>query len=244
MTTVKTLSTLVSPTVRPENITGLPGYKEQTQGYVSGAVNALTAATNAIGDVIKAREVVNTDPSRTPKAKVLVVADMADKLDTQLQKIFEKNWDDLSKRIAHKQAELSKPVEEFAGIGHVASEIRNHLKSLDRGERLGFLNEALQRNDEKTIKSILGAPSYLSGLTDAEHGHYVKLYHEKAHPEISAQINLMTGALEKLKQAHKVIRKQFEEAIGANAVEVAKLRAANSAAEEALIVKNLLGMEE
>ncbi|WP_018275686.1 hypothetical protein WKI13_18930 [Teredinibacter turnerae] len=238
------ISTHVSPTIRPENITGLPGYNEQTKGYVSSSVNALKIATTAIDDTIKARLAVNADPSRNPKAKVLAVADYAEKQDSQLQKLFEKTADDLLKRIAHKESELSKPVEEFAGIGHVASEIRNHLKNTDRDKRMAFLNEALESGDDKTLKSILGAPSYLSGLTDLEHKHYTKLFHQKANPEIAAQINLMSGALDKLKNAHKVIRKQFDEAIGANAVEVAKLRAANSAAEEALAVKNLLGMEE
>lgn len=190
-------------------------------------------------DTIKARLAVNADPSRTPKAKVLAVADYAEKQDAQLQKIFEKAADDLLKRIAHK----TKPVEEYAGIGNVTSEIRSHLKSLDRQERMAFLNEALDRGDEKSIKSILGAPSYLSGLTDLEHRHYTKLFHQKTHPEISTQIDLMSSALDKLKKAHKVIRKQFDEAIGASAVEVAKLRAANSSAEEALVIKNLLGGE-
>lgn len=241
MTTIKTQ---VSPTCHEVNITNLPDYNDSTKGYVSGAVNAMRATYTAIDSVIAARQAVNRDGSRTPKAKVLAVADAAEKYEKQLQNVYEKTWDDLSKRIAHKEAELTKPVQEFAGIGHVASEIRNHLKTLPREERMGFLNEALQRADEKTLKSILGAPSYLSGLTDLEHGHYVKLYHEQASPDIATQIRLMKASQEKLKQAHKVLLKELEGAVGANRHEVTKLRAANNAAEEALIVKNLLDMEE
>lgn len=244
MATAKIIKTHVSPTVNEANITSLPGYSDATKGYVSDIQSTMKAAYTAVDSVITARKTVNADPSRTPKAKVLAVADVADKYDKQLQKMFENVWDSANKRIAHKQAELTKPIEEYAGAGTVAGEIRNHLKSLDRGERMSFLSSALERGDEKTLKSVLGAPSYLSGLSDVEHSHYVKLYHEKAHPEISAQINLMTAALEKLKQAHKVIRKEFEEAVGANHYEVTKLRAANSAAEEALVIKNLLGLEE
>lgn len=241
MTISNTIKTHVSPTVNEANITSLPGYNDSTKGYVSDIQSAMKSAYTAIDAVITARKTVNADPSRTPKAKVLAVADVADRYDKQLQQVFEKVWENANRRISHKRAELNKPIEESSNISHVTSEIRAYLKNLDKNERMGFLNSALEKKDEITLKSILGAPSYLSGLTDAEHDHFLKLYQEKVSPEIFAQISLITEALKKLKIAHKVIHKEFEEAIGASRHEVAKLRAVNSAAAEALVIKNLIG---
>lgn len=96
----------------------------------------------------------------------------------------------------------------------------------------------------KTLQSCLGAPCYLSGLSDIEHKHYTNMFHQKQSPDISAKLEVIRATQEKLKQAHPVILNELEKAVGANRHEIRRLREANSAAAEALVLKDLLGQVE
>lgn len=75
----------VSPTLHPANITSIDGY-ETAKGYVADAVTTLDAAHQSVAHVIEARQKVNLDESRTPRAKVLMTAQLADKYSAKLQK--------------------------------------------------------------------------------------------------------------------------------------------------------------
>lgn len=46
----------------------------------------------------------------------------------------------------------------------VAAEIRAHVKAFPSEKRIGFIQRAIADRDETTVSSLLGAPSYLSGL--------------------------------------------------------------------------------
>lgn len=61
----------------PGNITQRPEY-EAHAGYVAEAVGALQAMQDALTVVIDAREKVKRDPTLTPAAQVLAVADFSD----------------------------------------------------------------------------------------------------------------------------------------------------------------------
>src|SRR5690606_39583477 len=61
----------VSPTLHPANITSIDGY-DAAKGYVADAVTTLDAAHQSVAHVIEARQKVNLDESRTPRAKVLM----------------------------------------------------------------------------------------------------------------------------------------------------------------------------
>lgn len=51
------------------------------------------------------------------------------------------------------------------------SEIRAHLRSLDKEQRLGLLNQAAQRGETQPLRAVFTAPAFLSGLSDSEAGH-------------------------------------------------------------------------
>lgn len=227
----------VSPTLHPANITSIDGY-EAAKGYVAEAVTALDAAHQSVAHVIEARQKVNLDQSRTPRAKVLMTAQLANKYSANLQKQFESSWGRLEAAIRHSEQELSKPVQEYAGIGNVATEIRSHLKSMSQGERMKFLSAALEKGDERTLKSCLGAPGYLSGMTDVEHDLVVGRYHSKQAPELTARLEVMKAALDKLQRAHPALIKELEKAVGASRQDVERLQAATNEAEAALVIRD------
>lgn len=230
-------SQLVSPTLHPANITSIEGY-EEAKGYVSQAVGTLDTAYKSVGAVIEARQKLATDETRTSRAKVLMTAELADKYSAKLQREFEASWANLDKAIRSTEAALSKPLMEQAGAGVVNGEIRAHAKGLSKDERGKLLTTAIESGDLTTAGAILGAPPYLSGLSDIEVTHFTRQYHEKANPDISRRIELMKRAVDKLKRAHPALLKELENAVGANRLEVKRLQAASNAAEAALVMKD------
>ena len=242
MATVK-VNTAVSPTLSPVNITSLPGYEEH-KGYVSQSVTALDSAYQSVAAVIEARHKLAVDESRTPKARIVEVALLAEKYSAQLQKTFEVNWDKLESGINHIDKQLSEPMEQQAAAGVINGEIRSHCKSLPHGKRNELIVEAMQSGDTKTLAAILGAPAYLSGLHQLEQERYTRMYHEETNPDLTARLDIMRKAQEKLVQARPVIHKEMERAVGASKFEVAKLRAASSEAEAALVLKQFTQLED
>ncbi|MFO1209596.1 MAG: hypothetical protein U1E40_10290 [Amaricoccus sp.] len=51
----------------------------------------------------------------------------------------------------------------------LGAEIRQHIKGLKDGERLGFVRSLIASNKKSDVAAVLDAPSYLSGLTDDMH---------------------------------------------------------------------------
>ncbi|MBB3230957.1 hypothetical protein [Halomonas stenophila] len=234
--------TNVSPTLHPFNITRIEGY-EEARGYVSHAVTALDEAYQSVDAVHEARKKLQLDESRTNRAKVLMTAQLAEKYSARLQKTFESSWNKLNAAIQHTERELTQPVEEFAGIGNVATEIRAHVKNMSQGDRMNFLSEALKRGDQRTLKSVLGAPSYLSGMTGVEHEHFTRRYHSHQSPELSSRIEVMKATLDKLERAHPIFVKELEKAVGASRSDVERLQAASNEAEAALVMKEFAPQE-
>lgn len=233
---------LVSPTLHPMNITGIPGYEEHA-GYVAHAATSMDAIYQSIEHVMEARKKLSRDESRTPKAQILMAAQLADKYLEKSQREINQSHSRLSAGITHTEEELSKPLEQYAGIGNVATEIRAHLKSMSVDERREFISEALERGDDKTLKSVLGAPSYLSGMSLEEQQHVTRNYHVKNNPQLAQRLEVMKKAREKLEMAERVMVQAMEKAVGASHFEIEKLRTASNAAEEALILKNFTQVE-
>tara|TARA_R110000772_G_scaffold170799_4_gene282802 strand:- start:8358 stop:9089 length:732 start_codon:yes stop_codon:yes gene_type:complete len=226
----------VSPTLHPANITSLPGF-EGDRGYVQHSADALNMVYQSIEHVREARVKLSHDESRTPKARVLMAAQMADSYLGKIQKTMEASWGKLSSAIDYTEAALSKPMEEYAGIGNVATEIRAHLKSMTPSKRVEFLADAFERADEKTLKSVLGAPSYLSGMSDIEQQHMTRNYHKRNNPELASRLELMKSVRGKLEQVKPIIFKEFESAVGASGFEIEKLKATSSSVEAAIVLR-------
>jgi len=243
MATTNEVKAGVSPTLHPANITGITGYEEH-KGYVVHSVTALDSAYQSVDAVIVAKRKLAIDESRTPKARIVEVAQLAEKYSAKLQKSFELSWDKLHAGINHIDELLSEPMEQQAGTGIINGEIRAHAKSLKPDERNKLIADALQSGDSKTIAALLGAPAYLSGLRDVEKDRYTRMYHESTNPDLTKRLEVMRQAKEKLEQARPVIFKELERAVGASKFEIEKLKAASSEAEAALVLKEFTQVED
>lgn len=243
MSIKKEIKNYVSPTLHPANITGLESYTNNTRGLIEHAAEALGECYQSVVAVIDARKKIKLDDSRTERAKVIQTAKLADQYSDRARQKCEASWKRLTDGINYTEKELTKPVEEYAGIGNVATEIRAHLKGMKQGQRMQFLNTALENGDERTIRSAIGAPEFLSGMTAPEHSHFTRLYHTKTSPGLVARLEAMKGAREKLEQARDVFIGEMEKAVGANRFEVERLKAASNAAEAALVMKQFEPME-
>ncbi|MEZ5537586.1 MAG: hypothetical protein R3F02_18455 [Thiolinea sp.] len=223
----------VSPTLHPVNITSLKGYAAH-EPHLNYITNSFEKAYDAVVKVRDARNKLSLDTTRTKQAQVLHAADLAEKHLTQLHKMFEVNWSRLNTNISSIEKALTEPVREYAGMGVVSSEIRSHFKAMDASERRKAFNKALAAGDERTLKSVLGAPAYLSGLPDEEHEYLTRQYHEQTNPEQSERLELMKQVKAKMEAVQPVIVAEMHKALGANAAEISQLRARAAAAEAAI----------
>lgn len=69
----------------------------------------------------------------------------------------------------------------------IASEIRAHVKNMNTDERLQFLSHAHETGDIESLRSILGAPGFLSGISENERQIRTRMLHEKQSPEAVSQ---------------------------------------------------------
>ena len=64
---------------------------------------------------------------------------------------------------------LTTPLEQQAVAGTTNREIRAHVKNLTTEQRMKFMTDAINNGRSKVLTSVLGAESFLSGLTDGIH---------------------------------------------------------------------------
>lgn len=77
----------------------------------------------------------------------------------------------------------------------VMAEIRAHVKGIkDHDEREAFITRAFAANDLRTIRAVIGAPSYLSGTNDLTHTRWRDDFLQAAAPGlVNAHNNLEKG---------------------------------------------------
>ena len=79
----------------------------------------------------------------------------------------------------------------------VASEIRSFIRSKD-AEGASVVTAAINAGDETTIKAVLSAPAYLSGLTPEVHAALRGMPEAKLAPRATARVKAATAAIEHL----------------------------------------------
>ena len=87
---------------------------------------------------------------------------------TSCSKMRLRKWtarNNLKKAIDANVGMLTTPLENASGTGTLNEEVRRHVKSMNTSERSTFMQDANARGDERTLVAVLGAPSYLSGLS-------------------------------------------------------------------------------
>ena len=185
----------VTPSLHPDNLAQLDGYDDPVaRAYIGQAETALSSAYLSISAIHTARETAKKNTALTPEAILMRTADYAEKQRDKVLKGLDSATAALGKSIQGTEQILTAPLEQQSGAGSINSEIRAHLKGLDREDRVKLIRELNEKNDDKSLTAILGAPAYLSGFSDVEHGLYLRQYRERKHPAEAKRLRLMQSA--------------------------------------------------
>ncbi len=229
------ISTQISPSLHPDNVRSIEGYGDDVAVFLGPTEVAFNVAYTGIQEVWNARTLAERNEAWTPEARVIHVDNYAQKHMERITREFDKVSGNLGKTIASLEKDLNTPIESRTG-NQVASEVRAHCKALATGERIGFVQRAINGGDETTITALLGAPAYLSGLTPDLQATYTKLYREKNSPEVAKRLRVLNAAKEMLDNRCGLVFIELDKAVGCDPRKLKRLRAANSAAEKALIM--------
>lgn len=230
------IDTRVTPALHPDNEKQVEGYDEQTAPYVSLAETAFSEAYIGIGQVHSAREKARTNPTWSEASQIIQTQDFADKVFSRIARHMDGAKASLDKGIAALEAQLSAPVTSVAAQG-VAVEIRAHVKALPNNKRLAFVQGALAAGDAVTVSSVLGAPSYLSGLDAGLQAALLRQWHERNSPEVAQRLKAMKGARDLITNRGGLVFGELEKAVGAPPDKAKALREAKTAAEKAFVFR-------
>jgi hypothetical protein len=227
------VDTRVTLSLHPLNVTKIDGYSEATVVYLQPTERILREAYQGIAAVHDARAAARTDPTLGTEAAQLIKTDeMAQKVFARVAKAFDAEQVNLEKGIAHIEKELSGPVTAMAAHP-VAAEIRSHVRGLPVAKRASFVQAAINSGDEVTGSSVLGAPSYLSGIDADMQKALLRLYREKMTPDAAARLKVMKGAKELLGNRGGLLITQLEAAVGAQSHVIRRLREAKGRSDKA-----------
>jgi hypothetical protein len=208
------------------NVTKLEGFEEHG-ATLAPAVTALEAMEKCISEVIDARNRSAKDPALTEGAAVLKVAAYGDKLSEAASKKADVAHRHVESQIAAVEADLTKAVTANIHTA-LAGEIRSHSK----GEKnpVQFVSGLIAAGDEQSVNAILGAPAYLSGLTDDMRAALTKQWNAKRNPALTARLELLKATDDRLSRASSGFILTIEKAMGVDYRVIQKLRAAQAAA--------------
>lgn len=222
----------VSISLHPDNLLSIDGCNEETLPYISSAVTAFDAAYQGLDSIHKAREAAATNPTLNDVGRLLVVAEFAEKKQLSITRGIDSAMSNLKKGIDAIDMQLSTPFEASAGTS-ISAEIRAHVKAMPIGERTKFLVTAQRDGDTKTLRAVLGAPAYLSGLTNEEATIRTRQYHEANSPELARRLSVMKKAHDMLGERGGLVLSETEKAIGEPWSKVNSLRVSKNRAEAA-----------
>ena len=209
------IDTRIPAGLHPDNVTAIEGYDETTASVVAPTERAFAEAYIGIASVFDAREAARNDPTLNEAAQILKTDDLAQRVFGKVARNFDAERVNLEKGIRHIDAELSRPV--TASAAHpVASEIRRHVANLSSGERIAFIRAAIEKGDDATSTAVLGAPPYLSGLTDEFQQTFIRMYRERTSPDMAKRLKVMTAAKELIEQRGGNVLLALEKAVASS----------------------------
>lgn len=228
------IDTRVSPALDPETYRAIEGYNDDTRQFVDCVVNAFNDIYQTVGKAYDARKAADANPGWNDALRIQIVSREVEGAKQRALKRLANAERDLRANIEHTSKQLSEPLTERAGRGTLNDEVRRHANGLDRAQRSKFITDALERGDELTLTAVLGAPFYLSGLTQVDHDHYTRMYHERENPALVRRLDVMNRFLEMVERNGPVVHVQFEKAIGAKPSVAANLNRLEDEAKAAL----------
>ncbi len=223
----------VSPSLHPINVRELDGYDSETETLLGITEGAFAEAYQGLSEIHDARIKAAANPTWTEAQQLVQVDDFAQAQVKRITGRLDSAAANLQNVVTSIEQELTAPVENSAG-GLVSTEIRAHVKAMKDEERFGFVRAAILSDDKRTATAILGAPSYLSGLTAEMQEVLTRMFHEQHQPVQAKRLKAAKGALDLIAERKPLILLESSKAVGAPANKIAQMRAAKLAAEAAV----------
>jgi hypothetical protein len=231
------IDTRVSLALHPETVKALPDFDDDTAAVLMPTVTAFDTAYQAVIAVHDARKAGAANPTWNEAQVIIETDNLARRKLEQVTRSFDAVRGNLLKGIAHIEAELTAPMTAKAAAS-VSSEIRAFVRDMDTEKRHSFIQEAVDNGDEVTVSSLLGAPPYLSGLTADFQTTYVRLWREKASPDMAKRLRAMQGAINLIEQNAPIVFNQMADAVKAPPAKAKRLREAKTAAEKHFVMSD------
>lgn len=229
--------THVPPDLHPDVIKAIDEYDEDMHPHVAPAISALSEVYEGLNSIHMARQAADKNPTWNEASKVIQTADFADKVTQRAAKRVDSVLGSMKKTIESLEGELSTPLDQAAGSRPINSEIRAFVKGLKADERMRWFNNALRNGDTLSLVAVLGAPAYLSGMTDEMKAAHVRHYHEATNPATAKRLRVLRAAFDIVADRTPAMFQHAEKLVGADRRKVAALRKAKSDSEAAFILR-------
>ena len=228
------IDTRITVSLHQSVVAKIEGHDDPDIGpLLAPTVTAFSTAYNAIRAVWETRAIVGKNRGWTDEQKIIHLAKFAEKKSATAAHAFDSTMATLKKQIAHYEAELSAPIEASTSVAF-AAEIRSHVKGMKAEDRLAFVQRALSDGDTVSMKALLSAPSYLSGITPDMQKIYLRHYHESVSPVQAKRLKALEGARDLIMEHASKMHGEFDKAVGASQHHAAALRHEQDAADAAL----------
>jgi hypothetical protein len=227
----------ISPSLHPLNAREVEGYSEATAPAVASTEHAFRRAYQGLQAVHDARAIASKNEAWTEAQVVIETDKLARKYQDSITRAFDNAHEGLRRDIETVERELSSPVTSKASLG-IAQEVRAHVKGLKPGERMGFVRNLIESGDD-SVTAVLGGPAFLSGIDGEAQAVFTRMYHEKQNPAAVARLTAMRGAAALIESNGPLVFRELEKAVGAPPHKAKALREANTAAEKAMVMRDV-----
>jgi hypothetical protein len=221
-----------TPSLHESMITSLENF-DGNDPALAQARNAFSLATESLKKISDARDPLARDTSKLPEAKLLLMATHAEKAQDRCAKAFDGALKSLTALAKALEDSLSAPLEQTTHSA-LCQEIRSYVRGLPKDERDAFVNDAVRRGDKDVMVSVLGAPSYLSGIADERNALWLREYRAKADPIAVMRLSVYRAAIERVNDKAPLMHDEFQRAMGGKWKDVQRLRGQTEASDKAL----------
>jgi hypothetical protein len=221
-----------SPSLDERVITSIENFDENDPALAQ-ARNAFSDATETLKKIASARDPLSKDTSKTLEMKLLAMAPITEKAQERVSKKFDNALKALTSLAQSVDEGLNKPLEQTTHSA-LCVEIRSYVRNLPQDRREAFVNDAVSRGDMQVMQSVLGAPAYLSEVSEIRKAMWLRQYRERANPIDVMRLAIYRSAIELVQDRGPLLHGEFERALGGSWKDVNRLRNQVSASDAAL----------
>ncbi|MBD3615844.1 MAG: hypothetical protein HUJ22_04660 [Gracilimonas sp.] len=165
---------------------------------VQTAIRGIEEVDEKLQRINKAREDILADRTLNEAAKKAEFVKYVQKADNKISNKISQVSSIVDRRTAELNKVINQEISDEAGSSRYSSEVRSHVASLPHAsDRISFVKKLVDSGEYTSVSSILGAPSFLSGLDEKHKKTLLDYYREK---RFSKQIRI-SKAMERIGQS-------------------------------------------